>query len=383
MLFREVIGQEAVKRQLLKSVHERRVSHALLLAGSPGTGNFQLALAFAQYLQCRNPSADDSCGVCAPCVQSSKYIHPDIHFSFPMAKTPLMRESIKGVDEPHSDIYLPVWREFMTQNPFPSIDAWHEAMGVENQQSMIYKREAAEILRKLSFKSFESDFKVLIMWLPEKMNVTTANKLLKIIEEPPLQTVFLFVTSQPGDLLPTILSRTQIIKVPMLGESALRERLLTEYPEAGDALDDVLRLAQGDYLEARSRLLRNDQIREYRELFIRWTRLSYGMKYLEIQELMTEFSEMGRERQKAFFDYALGLVRQNLMLNLGLSQVALLDQEEAGFSEKFNAFIHRGNIAEISRELQNAANQIGMNANPKILFTDLSFRLSRLLSMPR
>jgi len=381
MQFRDVIGQEAIKRQLIRAVNENRVSHALLLAGAPGTGNFPLALAFAQYLQCSNRGEVDSCGVCPSCNQAAKLIHPDIHFAFPVAKTAKIKELVKGVDEVHSDPFLPLWREYLLANPYPTAASWGDEMGVENQQPGIFVKEAREILRKLSFKSFESDHKVLLLWMPEKMNVQTANKLLKIIEEPPVMTVFLLITAQPEELLPTILSRTQLIKVQPLEDEPVRLRLISEYPDNPVQVEDAMRLAQGDYLKAVERIRLSEQISFFRELFIRWTRLSFGMKYLELQGVINEMAQMGREKQKAFFEYSLGLLRQNFMLQIGMAHLSVTDHEEAAFSERFNRFVHRRNIHLLMHELQQAAFQIGMNANPKILFTDLSFKMCDLLRL--
>jgi DNA polymerase-3 subunit delta' len=255
-------------------------------------------------------------------------------------------------------------------------------MKIENKQSGIFKREAQEILRKLSFKSYASDYKVMIFWLPEKMNTTAANKLLKIIEEPADHTVFLFVTEDPDEILPTILSRTQLIKVPAIGKDELLLKLQQEFPEMGAELESIARKAQGDYVTARSMIRLNDAARINRDRFIQWMRICFALKVPEMLAWVDEISGIGRERQKLFLTYGLEMIRENFLLNRGVPELAVFDPEEQAFSSRFNAYIHPGNVEGLMKEFGDSISHITMNANPKILFTDMSFQMNRLLRMP-
>ncbi|MFA5816031.1 MAG: DNA polymerase III subunit delta [Bacteroidales bacterium] len=376
MRFNEIPGQHAIRARLLQAVKTNRVSHALMLSGSPGCGHYALALALAQYLQCTSPLGDDSCGVCPACHQAAQFVHPDIHFVFPVARTAKIK------DEPSSDDFITEWRQYLTGNPYPSLDGWYHAMGIENKQAGIFKKEAQDILRKLNFKSFQSDYKVIIFWMPEKMNTTAANKLLKIIEEPADHTVFLFVTCGTDEILPTILSRTQLIKVPKIGAEHLYKKLAEEYPGQEKLMQRVVQRSQGDYLLAREMIEQSDQNMLNRDWFIRWMRISFGLQIKEITDWVSEVSEIGRERQKWFLQYALSMIRNNFMVNQGLADLATLDEEESAFSSKFNAFIHPGNIEGLMEEFDLAIAQVTMNANPKILLTDMSLQIHRLLRVP-
>ncbi|MCX6225876.1 MAG: DNA polymerase III subunit delta, partial [Bacteroidia bacterium] len=245
-----------------------------------------------------------------------------------------------------------------------------------------FTKEAKDILRKLNFKSYQSDYKVIIFWMPEKMHPAAANKLLKIIEEPADHTVFLFVTCGTDEILPTVLSRTQLIKVPKIGTEHLLKKLMEEYPGQEKLIRGAVQRSQGDYLLAREMIEQSDQNILNRDRFIRWMRISFGLQVKEIIDWVSEVSEIGRERQKWFLQYALSMIRNNFMLNQGLAELATLDQEESAFSSKFNAFIHPGNIEGLMDEFNLAIAQITMNANPKILLTDMSLQLYRLLRSP-
>lgn len=376
MRFNEIPGQDAIRARLLQAVKTNRVSHALMLSGSAGSGNFALALALAQYLQCSSPLEDDSCGVCPACHQAAQYVHPDIHFVFPVARTAKIK------DEPSSDDFIDEWRQYLSTGPYPSLEGWYHAMGIENKQAGIFKKEAQEILRKLNFKSFQSDYKVIIFWMPEKMNTTAANKLLKIIEEPADHTVFLFVTCGTDEILPTILSRTQLIKVPRISAEALYNKLKEEYPDQEKILKSLVQRAQGDYLLAQQMIDQSDQNLLNRDRFIRWMRISFGLQIKDITDWVSEVSEIGRERQKWFLQYSLSMIRNNYLVNRGMPELAIMDPEESAFSSRFSAFIHPGNIDGLMSEFDLAISQITMNANPKILLTDMSLQLYRLLKMP-
>ncbi|MFH0761399.1 MAG: DNA polymerase III subunit delta [Bacteroidota bacterium] len=376
MQFREVPGQYEIKSRLIQAVRANRVSHALLFSGSAGTGNYAIALAFAQFLQCKNPTEEDSCGRCASCHQAAGMVHPDIHYVFPVART------IKNPGEPISEDLLEEWREYISGNPFPEMNDWFSAMKIENKQAGIFKREAEEILRKLSFKSYQSDYKIVIVWLPEKMNPSAANKLLKIIEEPADHTVFLFVSENTDDILPTILSRTQLIKVPGISVVDLHDKLLVDFPERESELESVAKRSGGDYLIARDMIGLSEAAQVNRDRFIQWMRISFALKIEDIISWVDEITEIGRERQKLFLSYSLEMLRENFLFNQGLKELVTFDPVEAEFAVKFSRFIHPGNITGLMKEFNVSIAQIGMNANPKILFTDMSLQLNRLLRIP-
>jgi DNA polymerase-3 subunit delta' len=381
MRFNEIPGQHAIRSRLIQAVKTNRVSHALMLSGSQGSGHFALALALAQYLQCTSRTGEDSCGVCPACHQAAQFVHPDIHFVFPVAKTTRIK------DEPSSDDFIADWRQYLEGNPYPSLEGWYHAMNIENKQAGIFKKEAQDILRKLNFKSYQSDYKVIIFWMPEKMNTTAANKLLKIIEEPADHTVFLFVTCGTDEILPTILSRTQLIKVPRIADEYLLQKLSEEFPDQVNLVEGAVQRSNGDYLQARLMIEQSDQNLLNRDRFIRWMRISFGKmenvpKVKDITDWVSEVSEIGRERQKWFLQYSLGMIRNNFLMNQGLTELATMDAEETDFSSRFNKFIHAGNIDRLMEEFDRAIAQITMNANPKILLTDMCLQLHSLLRLP-
>lgn len=376
MRFQDIPGHDDIKRHLARLAVGGRLSHAILFTGSAGSGHYSLALALAQYLQCQSPQGEDSCGVCPACHQASGLVHPDIHFVFPVART----AKISG--DPVSDNFLPEWRNYLQINPYPSLNDWTSAMGIENKQAGIFAGESESLLKKMSFKPFESDFKVVIFWLPEMMNPAAANKLLKLIEEPADFTVFLFVSEQPDLILPTILSRTQPVKVPGISNEALKAKLAYDFPDAGAELETVTRIARGDYLKARDRLTHREQDVYFREKLIEWLRMAYGLKVLELKSWVDEMADLVREKQKAFLIYAIRTLRGNFMLNRGLDELVAFDPEEQAFSLRFRRFIHEGNIRLLYEELSLAITQISLNANSRILFTDLSLKLHELLKIP-
>ncbi len=372
MLFSEIIGQEAIKERLLKSVNGSRISHAQLLTGPEGTGKLALAIAYAQYVCCLNRGENDSCGECASCRKFNKLIHPDLHFVFPVIKTPKFKD-------PVSDHFLSEWRAYILNNPYFNLDQWFENIGVENAQGMIYSHESNEIIRKLSLKTFESEYKVMIIWMPEKMHAAAANKLLKMIEEPPPKTLFLLVSENEEQIIGTIRSRTQIIKVSRIDENAL-QGALEKLPEAsGTDLERVTLLARGNYIKALNLLRHDEQTEYFFNKFVEIMRLSYSRKLLEIFDWVSEMSGIGREKQKSFLTYALGLIRENFILNLKNKQLNFLNNSEMDFSKKFSPFINERNVIPLSEELGKAHLHIGMNGNPRIIFMDMALRIVKLI----
>lgn len=372
MFFRDVIGQEAVKSRLCQSVNEARISHALLLSGPEGSGSLALALAYAQYVSCLDRKEADSCGACPSCKKYRKLIHPDLHFVFPVVKTPKYKD-------PVSDHFLEEWRKMVIGNPYFNLDDWFGFIGAENAQGLIYSNESVEILRKLNLKSFESEYKIMIIWMPEKMHVSCANKLLKMIEEPPVKTLFLLITENEEEIISTIRSRCQLIKIPGIDQQAMTDALGQLPGAEGKNRANLVHLSRGNYRRAmkltESDEEGNDNLQRFKELM----RLSYGRKFLDLFKWVDEVSGIGRERQKSFLQYALGQIRENFVYNMKQPELVFLDEEEASFSSRFSPFINERNVTELAEELEKSYVHIAMNGNPRIIFTDMALRIVKLI----
>ena len=380
MLFREIIGQEETKAQLCRSVREGRIPHAQLFAGISGIGKLQLALAYAQYINCPNRTDEDSCGTCPTCLQYQHLQHPDLHFVFP----------IVGSDEV-CDNFLEPWRDILLTNHYFDLDDWHRAMGVETKQSMIYEKESGEILRKLSLKPYGNGYKVMVIWQPEKMNTTTANKLLKILEEPTDKTIFLLVSEHPEALLATIQSRVQTIRVPRLETEQIKEALMQNGLDATKATD-IARIANGSYLAALKKADASEENQQELRDFIALFRDAYtvgvlsdpqkkyeSLKRLRQWSLDMADSKVGRERQKHFLQYAQQQVRENYIRNMAQPELNYQMEAERDFSVRFAPFIHDGNVEAIMNQLDLAERQIEQNGNAKMIFFDLCLQMIVLI----
>jgi len=368
MFFRDVIGQETVKNRLIQSAKEERVSHAQLLAGAEGSGNLALALAYAQYVSCSDKQHGDSCGECPSCRKYMKLIHPDLHFVFPVVKTPKFKD-------PVSDHFIEEWRKMNFANPYFNLDDWFDFIGVENAQGLIYSNESAEIMRKLNLKSFESEYKIMVIWMPEKMHVACANKLLKLIEEPPVKTLFLLVTENEEEIITTIRSRCQLIKIPGIEPEAMAGALERKPEAAGKNIKNLVHLSRGNYRKALKLVESAGEGNENLDYFKELMRLSYGRKFLDLFKWVDELSGIGRERQKSFLQYALMQVRENFIFNLKQPELVFMDEQEASFSSRFSPFINERNIVSIAEELEKAHLHISMNGNPRIIFTDMALKI--------
>ena len=372
MFFKEIIGQNAVKQRLIQSVREERVSHAQLFAGPPGTGKLALAIAYAQYVACTNRQENDSCGECPSCKKYRKLIHPDLHFVFPVIKT-------KKFDKPVSDNFLDEWRQMIGQNPYFNIDQWFELIGVENAQGLIYSHQSEEIIRKLNLKSYESEYKVMIIWLPEKMHVACANKLLKMIEEPPVKTLFVLVTENEEDIISTIRSRCQLITIPPVDPDSIA-KAIGEIPGSEEIdIRNIVHLAKGNYGKALELLQPDEQTLYNLERFKELMRFSYGRKFGDLLKWADQVAGIGREKQKSLLNYFLTILRENFVYNLKVRDLTFMNEQEEEFSKRFSPFINERNIMELTEVFETAFAQIGMNGNPRIIFTDVSFKITKLI----
>ena len=376
MRFSDIIGQETEKRQLRQAVSEGRIPHAQLFVGPAGVGKLALALAYAQYISCPNRDEHDSCGTCPTCLQFNKLQHPDLHFVFPI---------IKGDEGDVCDAFADKWRGLLTEQRYFDIDDWYRILGAETKQGMIYEKESAEIMRKLSLKSFSGGYKIMIIWQPEKMNVTCANKILKLLEEPPTKTLFLLVSEHPEQLLSTILSRVQEVRVPRLGEADIAAGLQTVYSWLSDQeAKTVAHMANGSYLAALKIMSESEDSKSYFDDFVALMRNAWlvGQKkdysaLLKLRQWSNDMadSKVGREKQKAFLQYAQRQIRENYIYNFHCVDMNYQTEAESQFSSKFAPFIHDSNVEKMMNELGKAEQQIAQNGNAKIIFFDLCLQM--------
>ncbi len=375
MLFKDIPGQETVKEKLIRTVKDGRISHAQILHGPEGSGKLALALAYAQFISCTNRAENESCGVCSSCIKYNKYIHPDLHFAYPATT----RKKESDEEEEAGDNIHDKWRQALVENPYMDQYQWYELLGLENKQGLIGTKESSEIIRKIMLKAWESEYKVLIMWLPEKMNAYAANKLLKLMEEPPPFTLFLLVSENTEDILPTILSRTQIVKIPKIRDEEIRKGLIKKFNAESDLIDDAVRLANGNFNKAVSYIRPNENLKENFERFVIMMRSCYGRKISEIMNWVEIMASTGREQQKLFLLYALRMLRENYLMKLGRKEIVHLSGYENEWSEKFSRFIHNQNVFSLYEEFNNAYNHISANAYARIVLLDMCLKIAILL----
>ena len=378
MRFADIIGQEELKQRLVRALDAGRVSHAQLFTGISGAGSLPLAVAYAQYLNCPNRRDGDSCGECPDCRQTAALAHPDLHLVFPVN-----RQGKKSGEVVRSDEFLPLFREVFAQTGGYFTPAeWYDRLDLgKTLKGMISAREADEIIRKLSFKSFGGGYKIMLVWLPEAMNDEAANKILKILEEPWERTVFLLVSERPDFLLPTIISRTQEVAVPRLEPEVLEREALAAGCEA-DRARSAARLACGDLIALR-RLAAggNDERRaENFDLFRQLMRLSYNDKHLELVTWAEDAARLSREQQREFLRDAARLLRESYVIHAGLGEISYLWGEEAEFCTKFAPFIGNRNIEPVLEQIESAAAQIAQNGNPTIVFTHFALAVSKMIN---
>ena len=372
MYFKDIVGQSELKKALIQSVKEGRVPHARIISGLPGTGKIALALAYARYLNCLSPGEEDACGKCPSCVKYDKLAHPDLHFVFPIVKNDKKKKEI-------CDDYLAEWREFVLNNPYFDLSNWLNHIDAANAQGMIYAKESNEIIRKLNLKAYESEFKIMLIWLPEKMHDSCANKLLKMIEEPPGNTVFLLVSENPEMVIGTIQSRAQNLPVPPIRDGDLKSALEKSFELSEEETNEIIHLCRGSYLKAIEIIETGEEKREFLELFITIMRNCWKRDIKNMKAKAETFASLGRERQKAFLAYAQTLIRENFLLSLQLPGINYLNRAEADFSKNFAPYVNERNVIDLMDELSLAEKHVESNVNPRMVFFDLSMKIAVLL----
>lgn len=378
MLFKDVLGLDHIKTHLASSADGGRIAHAQLFVGAEGSGTLPMALAYVQYLVCGNIEGENSGGDETCNLKFDSLSHPDVHFAFPTSNS----EKIKS--HAVSNHYMEEWRHFLKEQPYGNLFDWYRLIGIEKKQGQIGVDEAMEVVKKLALKSYEGGYKVMIIWMAEKMNTSAANKLLKLIEEPPEKTLFLLITEDEEQILQTIKSRCQILHFPPLAEAIIADALVKK----GLVREEALRLAHeanGNFNKALDLMNNDSEDLVFEKWFVQWVRSAFKAKgnKAAIHDLIMwgeEVAKTGRETQKKFLKYCLAVMRQALLLNYGAVELAYMKIHVDNFQlEKFAPFIHENNIMSIVEELEDAIYHIERNGNSKIILTDLSIKLTRLL----
>lgn len=366
MKFSEIPAHNSVKRQLVDMVDNEKIPHALLFEGKSGIGKMMLARALAQYIHCPNRSNGDSCGICPSCLQHQSFNHIDTHFSFPVIKV----KNKSGA--PVSDDWIDQWRQLLSDSPYMDMNTWVDLLGNPNAQPLIYVEESSALIHKLNFTSHAARFKIVLMWLPERMNEPSANKLLKLLEEPHDDTLFILVSNEATKVLPTIYSRLQRIQVKRLDDNVIAQYLERHFGVATDQAQGIARLAEGSILEATHRLSTSDESKQFLEMFISLMRFAYQKKVGELRKWSNNVAEFGREKCCRFMEYCERLTGENYIYNLRNPQLVALDYEESKFSTNFARFINERNVEQLRRLFIEARRDIAGNANAKIVLFDIA-----------
>ncbi len=367
MTINDIIGQEEVKAILKTMVNNSRIPHAQIFLGAEGSGNLAMALAFAQAVMCTNPIDGDACGTCSSCHKASKFIHPDIHFSFPTVGSKVT-----------SSQFGKEWRSAISENAYFNAHQWLQILGAENKQGNITKDECTEIIKKLSLKIFEGKYKILLMWLPEYLG-KEGNRLLKLIEEPPENTLFILVAENSEEILNTILSRCQIIQFKPLSDEEIVNQLVLEKNIESTKANELAHLSNGNYNAALS-LLKETNSDNNAQLFVQWLRICYQNQAKSLIEWSSEFAKWGRENQKHFLDYGLFFLREYMLLLLTQNKSKIrLREKELQTAVNLQKVISYRQIEPISNIINDSAFHISRNANPKILMTNISLQIHHCL----
>ena len=377
MHWNEVIGQKEAQERLLQMVREDRLPHALMLCGPMGAGKMALAMAFGCYLLSKKSENSDYSEYSdySESPMLKKMEHPDLHFTYPTIKLPSMSADHKPV----SDDFAKEWHELIMDGPYFTMEQWMQEMGGENQQAIITAGESDDLVRKLSLKSSQGGYKVSIIWLPERMNIECANKLLKLIEEPPTQTVFLMVCQEPDKLLETIRSRVQRIDVKKLPDDIIRQGLIERRGIDEESARRISRMSNGSWMKALEALQVDNENKQFLDLFIQLMRLAYQRNVKELRKWSETMAAFGREKQKRFLEFFLRMTRENFMYNFQQADLCYMTQEEEAFARNFARFINEANVLQLYELSNRAIRDIGQNANAKIVFFDFALQVIVLL----
>ena len=362
MAFEQVIGQQEAQDRLMQMVNEGRLPHAIMLCGPQGSGKMALAMGLAKVLLGDN-------------AMMQKWEHPDLHFTYPTIKLP----SMSAEHKPVSDDFAKEWHELIMAGPYFTMTEWLELMGGENQQAIITAGESDALIRKLSLKSSQGGYKVSVIWLPERMNAECANKILKLLEEPPQQTVFIMVCQEPERLLETIRSRVQRIDIKKIEDEDIEQALVSKRGLAQDMAHRTARMANGSWLKALEMLSADSENELFLDMFQSLMRLAYQRKVKDLKTWSERMGGMGREKQKRFLEYFLRLIRENFMYNFQEEELCYMTQREEDFARNFARFVNEANILPISDLANRAIRDIGQNANAKIVFFDMALQMIVLL----
>lgn len=375
MLFKEIKGNNKIKEQLIESVKKNKVAHAQLFLGSRGSSKLAIAIAYAQFLNCNNQLKNDSCGECSSCVKYKTLTHPDLHLIFPIVKT-------KKVT---SDDFVNNFREQVNQNPYLSLDSWIDLLSGKNKtgkQGVIYKEEATSIHKKLSFKNYESKYRIILIWMPEQMNKEVANKLLKTLEEPPSGTIFLLVSENSKKLIKTILSRLQIVKIDDFSTNDIVKYFGSKNLEIDEARK-LKNLTDGD-LERIIKIINKEiELVDFFEFFSDWLRLAYKKDIVGLSTWIDKISSIGRREQGLFLSYSVKMIRECLIYNFAKKELCKTNKKEKEFIYKFSPFITEENSVLIIEKLEKSLKATQRNANAKILFFELSLKMIKFLKLKR
>lgn len=372
MQFKNIIGQNSLKQKLAETVNHGKFGHAQLFLGKDGYGALALAIAYAQYIFCQNKNNNDSCGQCDTCKKVQKASHPDLHFSFPV--------NGKDASKLIADDFLPAWREMLSESAYFERSSWYQKIDVENKQGNINVAESKNILKKLSLKSFEGSYKILIIWHAENMGNEASNRMLKLIEEPAEKTLLFLVAEEREQLLTTITSRTQIINIPPIEKTDIEEHLIQKGIDSKEA-EQAANWSSGDLILAYERVQQSEENEEFFELFAQWMRVSYKANIAGIYDWVEHISSasFGREKRKRFIQYALDKIRLGMLSHYSEGQIPNSTAKETTFLKNFAPFVHGANIIDMYHTMNEAQIQIERNAYPKILFMDLSMQFANLL----
>lgn len=376
MNWSEVIGQEDIKQKLTSMVDDEHVPHAMILCGPYGCGKMAMAMAMASYLLTEGsmritPQFNKANSE----AMLSQWEHPDLHFSFPTIK----RAGMSADHQPVSGDYAKEWRQMLMQGPYFNISQWMDYMDAANQQAIITGAESDELARKLSLKSSLGGYKVAVIWLPERMNLTSANKLLKLLEEPPHQTIFIMASEEPEKLLDTIKSRTQRIDMKRLTNKDICDALVQQRGIDDASAQRIARLANGNWMNALDALNTSNENRQFFDMFTMLMRLAYTRNIKELKKWSEAVAAYGREKQRRMLVYFIGQVRENFMYNFRNPELTYMTVEEENFSKKFSPFINELNVIEISELMERANRDIGQNANAKVVMFDMALKMIVLL----